>query len=140
MGLRFGAYKTRDILPVWSLDNHTVVLELLRPILCAEDYPKLYTLNLTQLWPCIASVGESMVVCLCRLEKSLRCTQMSPSHPLGGPGMTRNSTKRAEEVRVAKRVPEGPRTQIKGFSAPLYYNIIGIWALKPYYSGPWTFI
>ena len=34
--------------------------------------------------------------------------------------------------------PEGPRTQIQRALGPKYYNIVGIWALKPYYLGPWT--
>ena len=28
-----------------------------------------------------------------------------------------------------------PNNRVLG---PKYYNIIGIWALKPYYLGPWT--
>ena len=37
-----------------------------------------------------------------------------------------------------KYSPKGPRTQITGFEGPNAYNINGIWALKPYYLGPWT--
>ena len=32
----------------------------------------------------------------------------------------------------------GPRTQNNRVSGPKYYNINGIWALTPYYLGPWT--
>ena len=34
--------------------------------------------------------------------------------------------------------PKGPRTQIMGFWGPKYYDNNAIWALKPYYLGPWT--
>ena len=33
--------------------------------------------------------------------------------------------------------PKGPRTQI-GVLGPKYYNLNGMWDLKPSYSGPWT--
>ena len=33
--------------------------------------------------------------------------------------------------------PKGPRTQIIGLR-PKYHDVHGIWALKPYYLGPWT--
>ena len=35
-------------------------------------------------------------------------------------------------------IPKGPRTQIMGVLGPKYHNINGIWALNPYYLGPWT--
>ena len=34
--------------------------------------------------------------------------------------------------------PKGPRTQIIGFQGPNTIVCFGIWALKPYYLGPWT--
>ena len=34
--------------------------------------------------------------------------------------------------------PKGPRTQIIGFPGPKYYILNGIWALTPFYLGPWT--
>ena len=34
--------------------------------------------------------------------------------------------------------PKGPRTQINGVLGPKYYNLNGIWALKPYNLGPWS--
>ena len=51
--------------------------------------------------------------------------------------------KRGEKTPGAKDVPgpsipKGPRTQIMGYS--IYFNMNGIWALKPYYLGPWTLL
>ena len=34
--------------------------------------------------------------------------------------------------------PNCPRTQIMGVLGAKYYSVNGIWALKPYYLGPWT--
>ena len=35
--------------------------------------------------------------------------------------------------------PKGLRTQIIELLGTKYYIIRGIWTLKPYYLGPWTF-
>ena len=34
--------------------------------------------------------------------------------------------------------PKGPRTQTIRVLGPKYYTVNRIWALKPYYLGPWT--
>ena len=39
--------------------------------------------------------------------------------------------------RVA-RFGSNPRAQKNRVLGPKCYNIIGVWALKPYYLGPWT--
>ena len=33
---------------------------------------------------------------------------------------------------------QGSKDPNNGVLGPKYYNINGIWALKPYYLGPWT--
>ena len=35
-------------------------------------------------------------------------------------------------------IPEGSKDSNNGVSGPKYYNIDGIWALKPHDLGPWT--
>ena len=36
------------------------------------------------------------------------------------------------------RLPQGSKDPNIRVLGPKYYNMNGIWALKPHYSGPWT--
>ena len=36
-------------------------------------------------------------------------------------------------------IPQGPKDPNNKASGPKYHSHYGIWALEPYYLGPWTF-
>ena len=44
----------------------------------------------------------------------------------------------SKDLIITYNDPKGPRAQTNGVLGPKYYNINGMWALKPYDLGPWT--
>ena len=74
---------------------------------------------------------------------SQAATQQAPAQTACAQARQEQSRPTAEVRRLSRALrfgstPKGPRTQIIGFLGPKYYNINSIWALKPYYLGPWT--